>query len=159
MIELLSAIDFENTVRQWITQQGEVVILLDHIFTSPIPYLCLRFEPLMEDISKLNLIPGSTIIALKEYDLPVRGVVDDAFIHKAIAMLPQETECILMLPDIKGNFHYEKHLETSAEFLEEIDKYRGQIAVFGKFPWYEYLGNGLIQVEAKLPWLAAEGSI
>lgn len=86
-------------------------------------------------------------------------MVDDAFIDKAIAMLPIQTECILMLPDINGNFHYEKHLETRAEFLEEIDIYRGKVAVFGKFPWYAYPGNKLIQVEAKLPWLVAEGSI
>ncbi|MCC9609071.1 hypothetical protein LOC68_07075 [Blastopirellula sp. JC732] len=135
---------FLTTVARWIDADGEVFIVVrypnqggatsyEH-FTTP-----TSFTDRLRDLR-----PATSVVILRGFHLPLRGVVDDVFISQAIEQIPDGTEWVVVgqtpvqygtaswLPDTNGDTHVE---------LEEALRdpgYFGKPVIAGLLPsWWE----------------------
>ena len=95
-------------------------------------------------ISKLEKLPAHTsVIVYGGGQLPIRGQVDDAFVHRAIACIPENSEYVILCLERTVHdyrpYHYWETFdysagESHAELIEQLSSYRGQPVAVGLWP-------------------------
>ncbi len=137
-----------KTIQKWIEEQGEVLILRSY-WSNEETFLYSDPKLLLNDLIKGEVLFGY-IYVLKNYNLPIRGIVDDAFIEKALELLEEKIDCVLLKSEVDGVYQPVWRSDTPEDLLEDIEDYRGQKCVFGKFHEQSYTGESPVQLECRL---------
>jgi hypothetical protein len=135
-------VSYLKTLQEWLQSQGEILVLIRFPYAagSKSFEFFTSFHKLSE---RLRELPRRTsIIAFKESQLPIRGVVDDAFIQTCVNQIPEGseyliTETILTTAGRRSWFH-DGGGESHAELREDLENSRGRPVAVGHYPpWLE----------------------
>ena len=105
-----------------------------------------------------GLAPDTNVIVWGDQQLPLRGKVDDVFIHRALEMIPEGAEYLILclektVHDYRPHHYWEAFDHTSGETHEELgealNEYRDRPVAVGLWPrWPEEDEN---TIEAYVP--------
>jgi hypothetical protein len=129
---------FLNTLKLWLHDQSEILIMIRYsraggdkdfeFFTS--------FAMLSEWL--LHLPPSTSVTAYGRPQLRLRGVVDDDFINKCLAAVPDGKEFLLVetVRQTAGRYSWFHNAmgETHDELRASLDNSRGKPVAVGLFP-------------------------
>jgi hypothetical protein len=127
---------FLNRVTDWIERAGEVLVILRYLNSGAKDFALCRTRSEFEDL--VDSVPrGTDIEVLRDRQLPIRGVVDDAFIRSALDSLPDGQEYLLMtsetLPGSKIS-RFAEMGESQAELRESLSELIGAEVALGRCP-------------------------
>ncbi|HEY3325320.1 MAG TPA: hypothetical protein VGP72_33010 [Planctomycetota bacterium] len=135
---------FSSTVQQWIEANGEVLALIR--FHASAGAKSFEFFRSMDDfkIRLADLPPRTCVIVFRDHQLPLRGRVDEEFIRKASALVPNGVEfLVVVLERISmgaASWFHDAAGQTHDELIEELrDSYcYGKSVAVGPYPpWLE----------------------
>lgn len=129
---------FLGTLESWFQSQPEILVLIrircgagarDYEFYT-------SFDALLKRIHELS--PGTCIIAFKQPQLPLRGIVDDEFIAKCLSTIPDGAEYLMVetVQRVAGRmswFHYGSD-STHAGLRDDLKDSRGVPVAVGLHP-------------------------
>jgi hypothetical protein len=134
-----SAEAFISTVTEWLSQSGEVFVehYMPHSGGGPSWFFVTSRNALERLLAQAQTWPGTMLTVLRERQLPLRGTVDDDFIARAKALVPdgkpyffsdpsEYPETVLAVALGSGWSHTEMEKELAA--------FRGQTVWFGLEP-------------------------
>ena len=130
--------NFLETLEHWLNERPEILLLIRYSraagsksfeFFSSLKKLHLRL---------LELPPSTNVIAFRQPQLPLRGVVDDAFIEKCIHSIPEGTEFVVVetgprTPGKASRF-FDVAGESHQELREALGDLRGNPVAAGVYP-------------------------
>jgi hypothetical protein len=129
---------FVSTLEIWFRTQSEILALIRfRCGAGNVSFELFRsFEALSERIGKLP--PGACITAFKRHQLPLRGVVDDDFITKSLAGIPDGEEYVMVetVLTVAGKLSWFHHGSgvSHAELLDDLHGSRGVPVAVGLYP-------------------------
>jgi hypothetical protein len=134
--------EFLKTLKDWLDSQSEIMVLIRYsraagdksfeFFTS--------FAALSERMHQLG--PQTCITAFRRPQLPLRGVVDDAFIDACLRNIPDGSEFVVVetVRRTAGQYSWFHNAagETQEELRESLEASRGSPVAVGEYPpWLE----------------------
>jgi hypothetical protein len=135
---------FGSTVQRWIDSNGEVLAMIR--FHAAAGAKSFEFFSSNDDFNKRlrSLSPRTCIIVFRDRQLPLRGTVDEEFIQRALAFVPDGVEFLVVALERatvgKGSWFHDAAGETHDELLEELRAsacYGKQVACGLYPPWLE----------------------
>jgi hypothetical protein len=148
---------FLRTLESWITEKGEILTLFRYANSAGSKdfEFCYSFEELQTKIASLPSL--CCIIAFRERQLPIRGVVDAQFIDACKrAILDGEEFLILDQRETRQqyphcSYAYFSHRagESHAELQEELEDWIGRLVAVGQYP--DWLYDSDIVLSAVVP--------
>jgi len=109
------------------------------------------FNEFERQVNKLK--PRTCLIVFHDKQLPLRGIVNDVFINKALAMVPDGDEYLLIgltLTVIGAASWYSYNTgESHEDLLEDMHDEYGHIMAFGPYP--EWLYDSETVISALIP--------
>jgi len=125
---------FLHTLESWLRSQGEILVLIRYAYAAGSTdfELFTSFESLAE---RIRALPSRTcVIAFRQPQLPIRGVVDESFIARCLSSIPDGSEYLLveMVRRVYGRMSWFHHNEGTShgELRGELEESRGvQVAV------------------------------
>lgn len=134
--------NFLARLKEWLRSRPEILVLIrySHMAGSKDFEFFSSFESLARRIEKLPSL--ACIIAFREPQLPLRGIVDDRFIESCLSMIPDGSTYLLVetAPRSVGGVSWLHHTdgESHAELQEDLEDSRGASVVVGVYPpWIE----------------------
>lgn len=131
---------FVGKLEDWLRAQPEILVLIRYSRAAGAKdwEFFVSFEALSD---RLRRLPSQTcIIAFRQPQLPLRGVVDDRFIAQCLERLPDGSE-FLVLETVRreeSNYFYWRAGESHAELREVLEELRGSPVAAGLYPpWLE----------------------
>jgi hypothetical protein len=133
---------FLGTLEAWLRSQPEVLLLIRHSAAAGAKdfELFSSFHDLSERIRRLP--PSTSVIAFRQPQLPLRGVVDDDFIAKCLSSIPDGLEYLVVETTRraygrKSWFHHDAGV-SHAELRDDLEESRGTGVAVGLYPpWQE----------------------
>jgi hypothetical protein len=130
--------EFLGTLESWLRSLPEILVLIrypaaagnkDFEFFS-------SFEALSNRIRQLP--PSTSIVAFRQPQLPLRGVVDESFVANCLGCVPDSSEFLVLETARRANgekswFHWVAG-ETHAELREALEDSRGAPVAVGPYP-------------------------
>jgi hypothetical protein len=144
-------LDFVEQVERWLEEEGEVfVVIVEPNGRETVYYaICSSIEQLTTAIAGLR--PTSEIVVIKEKQLPMRGLADDAFLQRALAMVDEPEDFLIL--SLEGDKLLERdafHGDRRGELEAMFDDFVGQRVAFGKLPhWFE--PEAVESLQARIP--------
>ena len=147
--------EFLTTLKDWLDNHSEIMVLIRYsraggnksfeFFTS--------FAALSERLHQLR--PQDCITAFRRPQLPLRGVVDDAFINECLRSIPDGAEFVVVetVRRTAGRYSWfhDEAGETHEELRESLEASRGNPVAVGEYPpWLEdspYVISGYVPDE------------
>jgi hypothetical protein len=130
--------DFLGTLERWLSGLPEMLVMIRYSAAAGNRdfELFSSFEVLSNRISQLP--PSTSIIAFRQPQLPMRGVVDEVFIARCLSYVPDGAEFLVVetVPRSvggKSTFHYDEG-ETHAELRETLEDLRNASVAVGLYP-------------------------
>jgi len=128
---------FTATVATWIAASGEVLVILRYLRAAGAKDYALcrtvfEFEMLVEGVPI-----GADIEVFRQPQLPIRGVVTDAFITDALAAIADGTEYMVVARQREPNSvlsAYGAMSDSHKDLLEDLESLRGQEVALGVCP-------------------------
>jgi hypothetical protein len=145
---------FLATIGDWIEARGEVLVL----FRWPNAGGSKSFEFFRDFpafMARLETAPRRTsIIVFREPQLPIRGLIDDELIRRAVDLVPESTEYLIAGLDLitmgKGSWYPDSAGETHQELIADLrDWWSGQRVAVGRYP--EWLEDSESVISAYVP--------
>lgn len=140
----LSAKDsrFLNTLELWLRDQSEILVIIR--YSRAAGAKSFEFFSSFTDLAQrlIELPPSTNIIAFRQPQLALRGTVDEAFVEKCIASIPETAEFLLVetAPQAAGKvsrFHHEAG-QSHQELRAALENSRGRAVAVGVYPrWNE----------------------
>lgn len=95
--------EWRQSVTSWLREDGEVLFVLRYAFGGGSKDYCL-----IRDESRLwqlvDIVPkGCDVIAIRGKWLPLRGVIDEAFIELAVGSIDDNTEYMFVIDEHKSD--------------------------------------------------------
>jgi len=145
--------EFLDTLEHWLQSQPEILVLIRpsraagkksfEFFSS--------FTALSERLHQLRA--STNIIVFKQPQLPLRGVVDDAFIESCLSSIPDGAEFVVVetVPRTAGrhSWFHQSAGEPHAELREALEDSRGSPVAVGVYP--PWLQEGPDVISAIVP--------
>lgn len=125
--------NFLRTVSEWITSEGEVLALIR--FSAAGGNKSWEFFEHLDAFKKRmdELPPQTCVIVFRHHQLHLRGIVDEAYITKALADYDAMPDCLLVCLDQmtigKLSWHHWSNIGSKEELDEEL---RNMTRCFGK---------------------------
>jgi hypothetical protein len=142
---------FVEQIERWIREASEVfVVIVDPNGYERIYYgIISDLEQLTTAVS--GLPPKAEITVIKGKQLPLRGIVDETFLQRALSAIDDPEDFLLL--SLEGDdflerevFHGDHRWELEAIF----DNFAGQMVAFGKLPqWFE--PESVESIRARIP--------
>jgi hypothetical protein len=133
---------FLGTLAAWLHSQPEVLLLIRHSHAAGARDFEL-FSSFQDLSDRIRLLPPRTsVIAFRQPQLPLRGVVDDGFIAKCVNSIPDGLEYLVVettrrLYGRKSWFHHDAGV-SHAELRDDLEESRGVGVAVGLYPpWLE----------------------
>ena len=129
---------FLRTLESWFDTQAEILLLIRYSYAAGSKdfEFFRSFRSLAERIHKLP--PRTCVIAFREPQLPLRGVVADEFIAKCLSEIPDGSEYLVVetTQRVYGQMSWFHHGagESHAELREELEDSRGIAVAAGLYP-------------------------
>jgi len=142
---------FQETVERWINQRGEVSALIRYSHCAGAR--SFEFFATLDAFREMlrSQAPRTCITVFAERQLPLRGVVNDEFIHQAQLLIPDGTEFLLAGLDRNRFGWYAFHSdEKHSELLEILKAYCGERVALGPYP--PWLVDSETVVSAVVPY-------
>jgi hypothetical protein len=137
---------FLDTLKAWLQAEGEILLLSRFAYAAgnrEFEFFC-DFPSLEE---RLNQLPKSTsVIAFRQRQLPIRGIVDDSFIERCLKEIPESadyalTETVKRVYGKRSWFHHGGG-RSHADLREDLEESRGTpVAVGVETPWFNDTEN------------------
>jgi hypothetical protein len=129
---------FLGTLGSWLRSLPEILVLIrySHAAGNKDFEFFSSFEALWNRIRQLP--PSTSIIAFRQPQLPLRGLVDEAFVASCLSSVPDGSE-FLVLETVRRAyremswFHWVGG-ETHAELREALEDARGAPVAVGPYP-------------------------
>jgi len=133
---------FLGTLKSWLQSQSEISILVRYSHAGGNRELTFHknFEDLTDRLAKLP--PLTSVIAFRQPQLPLRGVVDDEYIAKCLKIIPDGAEYLVVdaMPRVAGKrswFHFGDG-DSHRDLREELENLRNDAVAAGLYPpWRE----------------------
>jgi hypothetical protein len=133
---------FLGTLEAWLRSRPEVLLLTrySHAAGAKDFEFFSSFQDLSERLRQLP--PRTSVIAFKQPQLSLRGVVDDSFITKCLSSIPDGLEYLFVETErrVYGRrswFHYDTGM-SHAELRDDLEESRGVGVAVGLYPsWLE----------------------
>ncbi len=136
--------NFRSTVQRWLDEHGEVLVLIRfHASAGGKSWELFSTFPALQ--KRIDGLPARTcLIVLREHELHLRGIVDDAFVLKAVSQHPRGKWWLVACLELKiigrGSWYHSSECDTPEELEEELrDEFcYGKPVAVGKEPdWLE----------------------
>ena len=134
---------FIAKVEKVIGAEGEVLVLFKYRGGAG-NWHFMFIDDIRLFISELEKLPAHTSVTVYGGgQLPIRGQVDDAFVSRAIASIPENSEYLILclertVHDYRPHYYWEvfdySAGESHAELIEDLDSYRGRSVAVGLWP-------------------------
>lgn len=131
---------FLGTLAEWLSSQAEILLMIrySHAAGSKDFELFTTFDAVTKRFKELPM--KACIIAFREAQLPIRGIVDDPFIAECLRSIPDGSEYLVLerAKRVYGSaswFHHsagETHDELRGDLADSIGK---EVAVGLYPPW------------------------
>jgi hypothetical protein len=128
---------FLGKLESWLGAQPEILVLIRYSLAAGSKGF--EFFSSFDDLAtRIHQLPPSTsIIAFKQPQLQLRGVVNDDFIANCLSRVPNGSEFLvletaLLTPENKSRLHWAG--ETHSELREVLESARGALVAFGPYP-------------------------
>lgn len=131
---------FLRTLQSWFDTQAEILLMIR--YSGAAGSRGFEFFRSFRDMAHRlhELPPRTSVIAFREPQLPLRGVVDDEFITECLSRIPDGSEYLVVETTrrVYGRaswFHHGSG-DSHAELSEELDNSRGIPVAAGAYsPW------------------------
>jgi hypothetical protein len=127
---------FLATVRRWILATGEVLVVLKYLRGGGAKDLALVTT--VEAFDRLvDVCPvGTNIIVIRDPRLPLRGVVDDDFVQRALDLMAESAEYLFVVttPSSPGDPRCKGEFDFAANLRQDLDEVRGETIALGACP-------------------------
>jgi hypothetical protein len=139
---------FLDMIENWLGSRPEILVLIRYSGAGgrkEFEFFSL-YEPLIARLGRLP--PRTSIIAFREPQLPLRGMVDGEFISNCLNALPDNSEFLLLesprpeRAEVAG-LHWTAG-ETHAELREALQDARGRRVAVGPYPPWLVETNAVI---------------
>lgn len=147
---------FLGTLKEWLGRQGEILILVHSSRSSGSQGF--EFFSNFENLeARLHQLPaGSTVTAFKQNLLPLRGVVDDAFIARCLENIPDDGEYLVVetVPQMFGDrtWYHDYAGISHIELRDDLEESRGIPVAAGIYPtWLEDSADVMVGVVPGAP--------
>jgi len=123
---------FLGVLENWLRSRSEILVLIRHSRAAGWKEFefFFSYESLAGRLSQLP--PSTSVIAFREPQLPLRGVVDADFISTCLNALPEDSE-FLVLETCGRDAHWIAG-ETHAELRNELQELTGRSVAVGTYP-------------------------
>lgn len=133
---------FRDTLGSWFKRRPDLLVLFRCPYSAGAKgfELFSSFQSLSERIQEL---PAETsVIVFREPQLPLRGVVDDQFIGRCLATIPDNTEYLAVetVRQVHGerSWFHDYAGVSHAELRDDLEESRGMPVAVGPYPsWNE----------------------
>jgi len=129
---------FFSTLETWIREKSEILVLIRYSHAGGIKdfEFFSSFQVLAEKIRELRAC--TCVIAFKQPQLPLRGVVDDGFINECLKSIPEGSEYLVveLVKRVAGKASWIHHSdgESHAELRDDLEESRGTSVAAGLYP-------------------------
>lgn len=133
---------FSGVLESWFCSHSELLALIrfSHSAGSRTFEFYSHFQALLSRME--GLPPSACVTVFRDPQLPLRGVVDDAFIAYCLEAIPHQTEFLIveMTPRVYGPVSYLHNAagESLAELREELSERQGTSVAVGLYPPWLY---------------------
>jgi hypothetical protein len=134
--------EFLKTLEDWLYGQSEIMILIrySHAAGNKSFEFFTSFAALSDRLHQLR--PQDRITAFRRPQLPLRGVVDDAFVNECLRIIPDGSEFVLVetVRRTAGRYSWfhDEAGTTHEELRESLEASRGSPVAVGEYPpWLE----------------------
>ncbi|MDQ5824883.1 MAG: hypothetical protein M3441_11865 [Chloroflexota bacterium] len=130
---------FRQTVKEWLNEQGELLVLIRYSHAAGSRDYLLVDEPSQFEDRLDKLRPMTSIIVFRQPQLPLRGIVDSQFIEMALQTISEGTEYLaLYLDEYEYPWSHFHHGDSKEELRADLQEWLGKRAAFGPYPpWLE----------------------
>ena len=135
---------FLGTVESWFRERAELLALIRYSHAAGSKEF-QSFSSFAEFKEKVLGLPHMTcVIVFRQPQLPLRGIVDDAFIDRCIQSIPDRAEYVVT-KTARGQYGFEHRAgETNTEMRADLEDFRGALVAVGLYPPWEYDNEDVI---------------
>ena len=129
---------FLGTLEQWFVNQPEILVLIRYPYAAGGKSFEFFSSP-MALFERLRELPQrACVTAFRQPQLPLRGVVDDAFIEKCTGSIPEGSEFLLVetvqRTAGRASWFHDMGGQTHAELRETLEDSMGNAVAVGLHP-------------------------
>jgi hypothetical protein len=144
---------FLNTVRQWFIEHHDVFVVArySHMAGGREYFWFSDFAVWAECLKRFP--PQTDLIVFRDNQFPVRGIVDERLILRALALIPDNTEAMVTDQLEPPNDRISVWAcDTHRELIEALHDFAGNPAAIGLYaPWHEPDNDRMISALVPLP--------
>lgn len=130
---------FLDVVRAWFTMSNNifVVVRYSRMAGAKDYFWFSDYAPLDSLLHRLP--PQTEVIAFRDNQFPLHGVVDDSFIQQVLALIPENTEAMISDSIAPSNARIDITIcESHSELLESLRELTHMNIVVGLYaPWHD----------------------
>ena len=137
---------FLATLNEWLRSQREILVLIRYSYAggSKDFEFFSSVESLMERLRSLP--PRTCVIAFRQPQLLIRGIVDDGFITTCLSSIQDGSEFLVAETTRctagRASWFHHGAGESHAELREDLENLRGRTVAVGLYPpWLEDTGD------------------
>jgi hypothetical protein len=129
---------FVGKLQAWLESQSEILVLI--LYSHAAGSRSFEFFDLFDALVKrlLELPPLTCVVAFKQPQLPLRGVVDDDFIAACLKAIPDGEEYLITETvrriDGRASWYRNAAGTTHAELVEDLNESRQRPVAVGVYP-------------------------
>jgi hypothetical protein len=145
--------EFLRTLEEWLRGQSEVLMLIRYSRAAghkSFEYFT-AFDRLRERLGELK--PETSVIAFRQRQLPLRGLVDEGFIGRCLNSIRDGSEFLVVetVPSTTGpaRWFHDEAGESLDELRETLEGLRGKRVAVGEYP--PWLEDSLDVISAYVP--------
>lgn len=133
---------FASTLVAWLEERDEILIMLRYPFAGGARDYELH-SSIVSIAKRLSEVPAQTsVIAFREPQLPLRGVVTPGFVNLVLATIPDGEEFLVVetTPTTMGLHSWYRNAggQWHSELREELEGSMGKPVLLGRYPpWLE----------------------
>jgi len=131
---------FIGTLESWFQSRPEILVLIRYSHAAGSKSfeffsLCQRLADRIQELP-----PRTSVIAFRQRQLPLRGVVDDEFILRCLSSIPDGSEYLVVETVRRVSrswFHHDAGI-SHVELRDDLEECRGALVAVGLYPdWLE----------------------
>jgi hypothetical protein len=130
---------FLKTVHQWFVERPDVFVVARYSHMAGAREY-FWFNDFVVWTQRLKRFPPQTdVIVFRDNQFPLRGIVDEPLIHRALALIPEDTEAMVtdQLEPSNDNISF-WYCDTHRELTGTLQDLVGDPAAIGLYaPWHE----------------------
>ena len=129
---------FLGTLEEWIRSQRELLVLIRYPYAGGNKSFEFFSSAAALHERLRQLPPRTSVIAFRQPQLPLRGIVDDGFIESCLRNIPEGSEFVVVETAQRtfgrAAWFHDMAGETHAELREALEDSRGNTVAAGLYP-------------------------